>query len=49
MTIYTGPVFEMARQQFQVIADHLDIPNDERDSAAVSQAGDRRLVPDPQR
>ena len=30
MTIYTGPVFEMARQQFQVIADHLEIPNDER-------------------
>jgi glutamate dehydrogenase (NAD(P)+) len=31
MTIYTGPVFEMARQQFQVIADYLDIPLDERD------------------
>ena len=31
MTIYTGPVFEMARQQFQVIADHLEIPRDERD------------------
>jgi len=31
MTIYTGPVFEMARQQFQVIADHLEIPEDERD------------------
>jgi glutamate dehydrogenase (NAD(P)+) len=31
MTIYTGPVFEMARQQFHVIADHLDIPRDERD------------------
>jgi glutamate dehydrogenase (NAD(P)+) len=30
MTIYTGPVFEMASQQFQVIADHLDIPQDER-------------------
>jgi len=30
MTIYTGPVFEMARQQFQVIADHLEIPHDER-------------------
>jgi glutamate dehydrogenase (NAD(P)+) len=30
MTIYTGPVFEMARQQFQVIADHLEIPEDER-------------------
>jgi glutamate dehydrogenase (NAD(P)+) len=31
MTIYSGPVFEMARQQFQVIADHLEIPRDERD------------------
>jgi glutamate dehydrogenase (NAD(P)+) len=31
MTIYTGPVFDMARQQFQVIADHLEIPHDERD------------------
>ena len=30
MTIYTGPVFEMASQQFQVIADYLDIPLDER-------------------
>ena len=31
MSIYTGPVFEMARQQFHVIADHLAIPQDERD------------------
>ncbi|HET6234164.1 MAG TPA: Glu/Leu/Phe/Val dehydrogenase [Acetobacteraceae bacterium] len=31
MTIYTGPVFEMARQQFAVIADHLEIAEDERD------------------
>ncbi|WP_448205864.1 Glu/Leu/Phe/Val family dehydrogenase [Azospirillum sp. sgz302134] len=31
MTIYTGPVFEMCRQQFAKIADHLDIPEDERD------------------
>ncbi|HET7882572.1 MAG TPA: Glu/Leu/Phe/Val dehydrogenase [Acetobacteraceae bacterium] len=31
MTIYTGPVFDMARQQFQVIADYLEIPVDERD------------------
>ena len=30
MTIYTGPVFEMAAQQFNRIADHLDIPADER-------------------
>src|ERR1700726_2883388 len=31
MTIYSGPVFGMAREQFQVIADYLEIPNDERD------------------
>jgi glutamate dehydrogenase (NAD(P)+) len=31
MTIYTGPVFEMARTQFHRIADHLEIPTDERD------------------
>ena len=29
--LYSGPVFEMAREQFHVIADHLDIPEDERD------------------
>ncbi|MDR3520593.1 MAG: Glu/Leu/Phe/Val dehydrogenase [Acidocella sp.] len=31
MSIYTGPVFDMARRQFQVIADHINIPADERD------------------
>ena len=31
MTIYQGPVFDMARQQFQVIADYLDIAHDQRD------------------
>lgn len=31
MTVYSGPVFEMAATQFDVIADHLDIPVDERD------------------
>jgi glutamate dehydrogenase (NAD(P)+) len=30
MTIYTGPVFEMARRQFDVISDYLEIPDDER-------------------
>ncbi len=30
-SLYSGPVFEMARQQFHVIADHLAIPDDERD------------------
>jgi glutamate dehydrogenase (NAD(P)+) len=31
MTIYTGPVFEMARTQFHLIADYLEIREDERD------------------
>src|SRR5258708_2882088 len=31
MTVYSGPVFDMAAQQFCVIADHLLIPIDERD------------------
>ena len=30
MTIYSGPVFDMARQQFSEIADHIGIPEDER-------------------
>jgi len=29
--LYTGPVFAMARQQFDIVADHLEIPVDERD------------------
>jgi glutamate dehydrogenase (NAD(P)+) len=31
MTIYSGPVFAMAKEQFGTIADHLGIPLDERD------------------
>jgi glutamate dehydrogenase (NAD(P)+) len=31
MKMYTGPVFEMARQQFHTVADHLGIPQFERD------------------
>src|SRR5882757_2760159 len=30
MSIYTGPVFEMAREQFTSVADHLRIPEDDR-------------------
>ncbi len=30
MTVYSGPVFDMAVKQFDVIADHLSIPHDER-------------------
>ena len=31
MSVYSGPVFDMAKDQFRVVADHLDIPHDERD------------------
>src|ERR1700686_340455 len=31
MTVYSGPVFDMAVNQFAVIGDHLSIPMDERD------------------
>jgi glutamate dehydrogenase (NAD(P)+) len=30
MTIYSGPVFEMAREQFRKVADHISLPEDER-------------------
>ena len=30
MTIYTGPVFEMARTQFTIVADFLQIPDEDR-------------------
>ena len=30
MTVFEGPVFDMAAKQFAVIADHLSIPEDER-------------------
>ena len=30
MSVYGGPVFEMATRQFETIADHIDIPADER-------------------
>src|SRR5947209_15253457 len=31
MNLFSGPVFDMARKQFNVIADHLEIPGDERE------------------
>ncbi|MCL2428819.1 MAG: Glu/Leu/Phe/Val dehydrogenase [Alphaproteobacteria bacterium] len=31
MLIYSGPVFDMAREQFHIIADYLDIPESDRD------------------
>ena len=30
MTIYGGPVFEMAKKQFETIADYIELPQDER-------------------
>ena len=31
MSIYSGPVFDMAARQFEKVADHLDMPVSERD------------------
>jgi glutamate dehydrogenase (NAD(P)+) len=40
MTVYSGPVFDMAVNQFGVIANHLEIPMGERDRIrAASAAG----------
>jgi hypothetical protein len=30
MTVYSGPLFEMAQQQFEQVASMLEIPPDER-------------------
>ena len=30
MSIYSGPVFDMAARQFEKVADHLDMPVSER-------------------
>ena len=35
MTIYTGPVFEMAREQFHTVCDYVGIREDERVTAAA--------------
>ena len=48
MTIYTGPVFAMAKEQFGTIADHLGIPLDERDRLLYpKRAALYRVDPDP--
>src|SRR5271156_4012426 len=39
MTIYTGPVFAMAKEQFGTIADHLGIAEDERDRLLYPKRG----------
>ena len=39
MTVYSGPVFEMAVNQFNVIANHLEIPMDERDRILMPKRG----------
>src|ERR1700749_230245 len=37
MTVYSGPVFDMAVNQFGVIANHLEIPMDERDRLLLAK------------
>jgi glutamate dehydrogenase (NAD(P)+) len=39
MTVYAGPVFEMAANQFNVIANYLEIPMDERDRLLLPKRG----------
>src|ERR1700682_3632845 len=39
MTVYSGPVFDMAVHQFGVIANHLSIPMDERDRLLLPKRG----------
>ena len=47
MSIYTGPVFDMARTQFRVVADHLHIPEDERDRLLYPKRAVAVSVPGP--
>ena len=49
MTVYSGPVFDMAVNQFGVIANHLEIPMDERDRILMPKRVGHRLLPDPPR
>lgn len=45
MTIYSGPVYEMAERQFHAVADHLDIPLDERERLLRPKRGISVAVP----
>ena len=38
MELYSGPFFEQARTQFNVIADYLEVPDFERDRLLLSAA-----------
>ena len=49
MTVYSGPVFDMAVNQFGVIANHLEIPMDERDRILMPKRADHRFLSDPPR
>src|SRR3954453_6870832 len=39
MSVYTGPVFEMAARQFETIADYIEIPEDERSRLLYPKRG----------
>ena len=47
MTIYSGPVFAMAKEQFGTIADHLGIPHDERDRLLYPKRAVTVSIPNP--
>jgi glutamate dehydrogenase (NAD(P)+) len=46
-SIYTGPVLEMARDQFHVIADYLEIPVDERERLLYPKTLRHGVLPHP--
>jgi glutamate dehydrogenase (NAD(P)+) len=39
MTVYSGPVFDVAVNPFAVTSDHLAVPLDQRDRAAMNTTG----------
>ncbi|MDZ7824201.1 MAG: Glu/Leu/Phe/Val dehydrogenase [Ahrensia sp.] len=45
MTIYSGPVYQMAERQFHLVADHLNIPIDERERLLRPKRGITLAVP----
>ncbi len=44
-SIYAGEVFSMARQQFDTVADHLDLPSQARERTPLSKLRESGLRP----
>ncbi len=45
MSIYSGPVFDMAKEQFHTVADYLAIPEDERDRLLYPKRANAVSIP----